>query len=361
MKIQLMIFEEVLGTSSIVNFYPDEDDPSQRGNLLKLIHICSETRRLLTTERPLLFRGSDQAFMSMDPAKHIFRTHGSKYPKPCYMPLHHLYESKNLQRERKFSADLPFHHILTDFESAHTVRFWNNNLFPGSELFLDPLGKLPLLDGISPTLETFTSTFYQVDKEWCLNALSYPESLDRAQNTGITWRIKWKGARDPKLPKSTTIKSEDNVDPHADLKVGLIGFSRVGISLGGFWAGFRYYEETGKVEFSPLAWHEVKTETLACRRQLSDDESDVCLPPMVLKIFIVRAGQRPWPQEPHHSWTEVTHTLGETATEAEVKNRVTVISLWKQAVSGWNSIIWSKDRLVGPTGRLLGISGPDEA
>ncbi|KAF9778521.1 hypothetical protein IL306_003973 [Fusarium sp. DS 682] len=89
--------------------------------------------------------------------------------------------------------------------------------------------------------------------------------------------------------------------------IGLNGYSRGTRSLGGKWAGFRYHPETQKVEFTPLAWHEV--EPIVHRLGYNYSGMDRALPRgldphFIARVQIVREGKEPR-NEPHHSWVEV--------------------------------------------------------
>ena len=85
--------------------------------------------------------------------------------------------------------------------------------------------------------------------------------------------------------------------------VGFQGFSRNATSCGGMWAGFRYYEGfPGRIEFSPLAWDEVKDSMYACSRMGTGRKH---FPELVIKVFVIRKGCEPPPAEDHHCWEEV--------------------------------------------------------
>ncbi|KAM0544093.1 hypothetical protein ACHAPJ_011975 [Fusarium lateritium] len=80
------------------------------------------------------------------------------------------------------------------------------------------------------------------------------------------------------------------------------------MSLGGKWAGFRYYIETGEVEFSPLAWSEVEYfvhrlyAPEGAGRYLPDNQD----PQLISRVWIIRPNERVKPEEqPHHCWVKV--------------------------------------------------------
>ncbi|KAF7557526.1 hypothetical protein G7046_g6014 [Stylonectria norvegica] len=94
-------------------------------------------------------------------------------------------------------------------------------------------------------------------------------------------------------------------------RIGLRGYSQDSTSYGGHWAGFRYYTDTRRVEFSPLAWSEVKDTLLVCQSRLGP------LPELVCKIFIVRPGETA-PCEQHHCWEEVVEAKDDETWETKL-------------------------------------------
>lgn len=104
-------------------------------------------------------------------------------------------------------------------------------------------------------------------------------------------------------------------------RIGLRGFSRNSVSMGGQWAGYRYHEATPLVEFSPLSWDEVKDTMYEAAKD--NGTAYFQFPQLIVKVFIVRAGQVPY-DAPHHCWTTVvTHLPGETESMRAIR------TLWR--------------------------------
>ncbi|KAF4956777.1 hypothetical protein FGADI_3559 [Fusarium gaditjirri] len=114
------------------------------------------------------------------------------------------------------------------------------------------------------------------------------------------------------------ISQPEDIDPHVNQNaifmhpldrpfIGLHGYSRGTRSLGGKWAGFRYYIKTHKVQFSPLAWHEVEPiihrlgyNHEAVGRQLPGGTD----PQFISRVWMIPEGEEPT-NEPHHCWIDV--------------------------------------------------------
>ncbi|KAG5742959.1 hypothetical protein H9Q70_014325 [Fusarium xylarioides] len=98
--------------------------------------------------------------------------------------------------------------------------------------------------------------------------------------------------------------------------IGLYGYSRGTRSLGGKWAGFRYYTQTQKVQFSPLAWYEVEPIV----HRLGYDPSPgrplpgAADPQFVARVWMIKEGDEP-KDEPHHCWIDVKEPKEYDATE----------------------------------------------
>ncbi|KAH6995977.1 hypothetical protein BKA56DRAFT_666250 [Ilyonectria sp. MPI-CAGE-AT-0026] len=106
---------------------------------------------------------------------------------------------------------------------------------------------------------------------------------------------------------------------HIMPRIGLMGYSANATSIGGQWAGFRYYVDTGRVEFTPLAYHEVQ-ELLE-----AGTKSQGVLPDMVVRVWVIRPGEEGIaPDESYHGWEEV-QSYSETEDERTCKIR----GLWQ--------------------------------
>ncbi|KAH6996017.1 hypothetical protein BKA56DRAFT_609294 [Ilyonectria sp. MPI-CAGE-AT-0026] len=83
-------------------------------------------------------------------------------------------------------------------------------------------------------------------------------------------------------------------------RIGHMGYSMNETSVGGNWAGFRYFTDTMRVEFTPLAFADIEgllTASWEARRTL---------PELVAHIWVVRPGEEGIvPNESYHAWEEV--------------------------------------------------------
>lgn len=105
-------------------------------------------------------------------------------------------------------------------------------------------------------------------------------------------------------------------------RIGLRGFSRDCVSMGGQWAGFRWFPATRTVEFSPLSWDEVKD---AMYEGAKDNMTDFHqFPQLIIKVFIVREGKVPY-DAPHHCWIKVLMEL-----PGETDSMRTIRMMWRQ-------------------------------
>ncbi|EWZ38674.1 hypothetical protein BFJ70_g1621 [Fusarium oxysporum] len=134
-------------------------------------------------------------------------------------------------------------------------------------------------------------------------------------DTGISWEL-------PPSVFSTNhgclISQPEDIASHVDQNavlmqpldrpfIGLYGYSRGTRSLGGKWAGFRYHTHTHKVQFTPLAWHEVEPivhrlgyNHHAVSRQLPGGSD----PQFIARVWIIQEGTEP-KNETHHCWVDV--------------------------------------------------------
>ncbi|KAF4431029.1 hypothetical protein FACUT_8702 [Fusarium acutatum] len=145
-------------------------------------------------------------------------------------------------------------------------------------------------------------------------AALYFENKGMQADTGIPWEFP------PSVfttHHASLISQPEDIHPHVNPRaifihpldrpfIGLYGYSRGTRSLGGKWAGFRYYTQTHKVQFSPLAWHEVEPivhrlgyDTAPGRPLPSGAD-----PQFVARVWMIREGDEP-KDEPHHCWIDV--------------------------------------------------------
>ncbi|KAI8667564.1 hypothetical protein NCS56_00893500 [Fusarium sp. Ph1] len=86
--------------------------------------------------------------------------------------------------------------------------------------------------------------------------------------------------------------------------IGFYGYSRGTYSLRGNWPGFRYFTDTGEVEFSPLSFSEI---SFATDRQDTSEREPVGGrdAQLVSRVWIIRPGRPAPPVELHHCWIKV--------------------------------------------------------
>ncbi|KAH8677115.1 hypothetical protein BGZ61DRAFT_552546 [Ilyonectria robusta] len=83
-------------------------------------------------------------------------------------------------------------------------------------------------------------------------------------------------------------------------RIGLMGYSKNATSVGGHWAGFRFFVDTKRVEFTPLAYHDVKDHL-----EMGVDSQGV-LPEVAVRVWVIRPGQKSTaPDESYHGWERV--------------------------------------------------------
>lgn len=90
-------------------------------------------------------------------------------------------------------------------------------------------------------------------------------------------------------------------------RIGFYGFSRGTMSLGGKWAGFRYFTETNEVHFSPLAWSEVKDFVHRWYHPDPVFNDFPCAPysQLIARVWIIKPGKKAEPDQQHHCWLKV--------------------------------------------------------
>ncbi|VUC36797.1 unnamed protein product [Clonostachys rosea] len=115
-------------------------------------------------------------------------------------------------------------------------------------------------------------------------------------------------------PWGSAMLNRPNIDPR--------GFSHNISSMGGIWAGFRLYlGDQPRLEFSPLHWDEVKEYMWSFQRFqgggsypiptrahgfVDETKHQAHFPEAIIKLFIVRPGQKPPLSSPHHRWEPLT-------------------------------------------------------
>lgn len=104
-------------------------------------------------------------------------------------------------------------------------------------------------------------------------------------------------------------------------RIGHMGYSMNGTSVGGNWAGFRYFTDTMRVEFTPLAFADIEGVLRASRKARG------VLPELAMHIWVIRPGEEGIaPNESYHAW-EVVRPYSETEHERDGQIR----RLWQLA------------------------------
>lgn len=100
------------------------------------------------------------------------------------------------------------------------------------------------------------------------------------------------------------------------------GFNKPG---GGMWAGFRYYPDSNppRLQFSPLHYEEIKDDFGACKN-LNPVKNEY--PAMVIRVFIVRHGEKAPSGGAHTCWEEVVGAAAGTKTEQE--DQIRIKAMW---------------------------------
>ncbi|KAI7769297.1 hypothetical protein LZL87_011827 [Fusarium oxysporum] len=122
-------------------------------------------------------------------------------------------------------------------------------------------------------------------------------------DTGIAWDVNGRDmVSDPEDLETVCAAASRSSVPN----IGFNAYSRGNTSLGGNWAGFRFWIDTNKIEFSPLSYQEV--EPLIGEYYAIDERGYyTSIPGLVARVWVIRSQQDVEPTEkPHHHWIEVT-------------------------------------------------------
>ncbi|KAM0425361.1 hypothetical protein ACHAPT_009418 [Fusarium lateritium] len=142
----------------------------------------------------------------------------------------------------------------------------------------------------------FPPVFACIDKD--------PEPHFRARGIRDSTQYRWKGCHrnlfDSGVMRSIDPTGLTNQTPY----IGFHGYSNGRFSMGGKWAGFRYYADTNNVEFSPLAFSEISFATDKQGTAEREPEGG-CDAQFVARVWIIRPGRPAPPDEPHHCWVPV--------------------------------------------------------
>ncbi|KAH7203535.1 hypothetical protein DER44DRAFT_779535 [Fusarium oxysporum] len=121
-------------------------------------------------------------------------------------------------------------------------------------------------------------------------------------DTGIAWNLPGRDRlSDPEDLEGVPVP----ISRYGIPNIGFNAYSRGNISLGGNWAGFRFWVDNNKVEFSPLCWQEVEP-LIGEYYGLDERGYNTFTPGLVARVWVIRSEQDLEPTEkPHHHWIEV--------------------------------------------------------
>lgn len=115
-----------------------------------------------------------------------------------------------------------------------------------------------------------------------------------------------------------------------------MGYSKNATSVGGHWAGFRYFVDTKRVEFTPLAFHDVKHQL-----EMGVNSRGV-LPEVAVRVWVIRPGEESTaPDESYHGWEPVKEY-----SHREGKRTERIRALWQltRATFNWNQPVVLKQK-----------------
>ncbi|KAF4955612.1 hypothetical protein FGADI_4447 [Fusarium gaditjirri] len=138
------------------------------------------------------------------------------------------------------------------------------------------------------------------DREWHIDGFQIRRI---PADTGIAWD----------MPARDMLSNPEDLEgiPASNLRhsipnIGLHGYSRGALSLGGNWAGFRFYPGSPKIEFSPLSWEEVEP-LIGQYYGIDERGHNTFTPGFVARVWIIQSQKDVEETEkPHHCWVEVS-------------------------------------------------------
>jgi hypothetical protein len=162
-----------------------------------------------------------------------------------------------------------------------------------------------------------------------------PSNESQGQHIGITWeanRTRYPGRVIEFLSSYTNTRMMSRPPNYEPLQIGLHGHTASGDMLGGLWAGFRYFEDSHEVWFSPLTWYEVRDIMMVPTTSTTGDEEALFEEhhsQFVARIWIIRSGQAAPKDEPHHRWTKVEYRYGGGDPQWAYKMHLTWEAIWR--------------------------------
>ncbi|KAF5661718.1 hypothetical protein FCIRC_11744 [Fusarium circinatum] len=92
--------------------------------------------------------------------------------------------------------------------------------------------------------------------------------------------------------------------------IGFYGYDRGQCSMGGNWAGFRYFEETGAVFFTPLSWDDVEPLVVGPHGENGEKGPwNEHHPQFVARVWIIRKGESVPEGQGQYGWVRVEEVM----------------------------------------------------
>ncbi|KAF5682321.1 hypothetical protein FDENT_7723 [Fusarium denticulatum] len=92
--------------------------------------------------------------------------------------------------------------------------------------------------------------------------------------------------------------------------IGFYGYDRGQCSMGGNWAGFRYFEETGAVFFTPLSWDDVEPLVVGPHGENGEKAPwNEHYPQFVARVWIIRKGESVPEGQGQYGWMRVEEVM----------------------------------------------------
>lgn len=354
-ELRLMIWERAL-LPSIVGYIPGKHTRNSFTlcEAETIARVCGEAREAVRRSHHFVFRDNDMVLRRMNPVKDTFLTCGMILPRGeqyvhdlgrswMPLPIHKLastfhnsamaLESGLLVREPLIDLDIRHSPELREFTmlwSRAPASAWIPDCQAyGPDPVSEPEPASDLYYDWSDGAMRQAVDHFKKNKTVADAGRSWPNDDGRFMNGRIlddrasTVFAKAKRAicRDRFLEWVRTDNRDPNPVPRPFLvhqcyipKIGLLGYSANDGSMGGQWAGFRYYTATKNIEFSPLLFHEVEDYMLA-------GECYQGIPDLVVRLWVVRPSEeKDLANDPRHFWRPVVaHAHGESESTRKIR------------------------------------------
>ncbi|KIL95617.1 hypothetical protein FAVG1_00354 [Fusarium avenaceum] len=315
------------------NLYaPDKPISSAERVLIgDLTSSCKEIRSIVNNSRKIVAFGYGNILFRLDPVRDTLLVKN--------MCLPYIESKKDWNRDiwEVPRRGLPIRRLMTQSRAISrpkpnglyfflsVYRLWSQVPFSTS---LDVLSHLPLVEELVLSFKDASRAWHidgfqmfgpdiiaprRREEGWGLErvgphdkaAAEYSFSRGISADTGEKWRFQMDTGVLLSQP-SDFISAPIDIQPGQKVnltpRIGFYGFSRGTRSLGGKWAGFRYFTETGEVHFSPLAWSEVR---YFVNRWYHPEAMLESQPQLIARVWIIRPGKEAEPDQQHHCWLKV--------------------------------------------------------